>query len=107
MTKFCIILVTCGGEKQARRIAESLVEEKLAACVNIVPRVDSVFAWKGKVNRQRETLLLIKTRISLFSKLSHQVKKLHSYEIPEIIALPVLAGERKYLNWLQSETSSR
>ena len=107
MTKFCIILVTCGGEKQAKRIAKSLVEDKLAACVNIVPRVDSIFSWKGKVNRQRETLLLIKTRISLFSKLSKKIKKIHDYETPEIIALPVLAGERKYLNWLQGETTSR
>ena len=104
MTQFCLVLVTCKSEPEARRIGQALVKQKLAACVNIMPKVNSLFFWNKKLSREREALLLIKTRKKLFSALSEAIKKLHSYKLPEIIALPILAGDRKYLNWLKSET---
>jgi periplasmic divalent cation tolerance protein len=79
-----------------------LVEERKAACVNIVPGVDSLFRWKGKIDSARESLLLVKTRASLFSEIISLVKETHSYEVPEIIALPIIGGSEEYLKWLDS-----
>ena len=95
-----IILITTGNEKEAHKIAESLVKEKKAACVNIVPRVDSLFWWKGKLDSARESLLLVKTKTSLFPEIVELVKRTHSYQVPEIIALPIIAGSEDYLKWL-------
>ena len=105
MNKFCVVLVTCGNAKEAKRIAQSLLREKLAACVNIIPRVDSIFYWKNKMSQECETMLLIKTRANLFAKLSTTVSKMHSYQVPEIIALPIVSGEKNYLNWMEKETT--
>ncbi|MDH5365324.1 MAG: divalent-cation tolerance protein CutA [Dehalococcoidia bacterium] len=95
-----IILITAGSEEEAHRIAESLVKGKKAACVNIVPRVDSLFWWEGKLDSARESLLLVKTKASLFPEIVELVKRTHSYEVPEIIALPIIAGTEDYLKWL-------
>jgi periplasmic divalent cation tolerance protein len=95
-----IVLITAGSEEEAHRIAELLVKEKKAACVNIVPRVDSLFWWEGKLDSARENLLLVKTKASLFPEIVELVKRTHSYEVPEIIALPITAGSEDYLNWL-------
>jgi periplasmic divalent cation tolerance protein len=95
-----IILITAGSEEEAHRIAESLVKGKKAACVNIVPRVDSLFWWEGKLNSARESLLLVKTKASLFPEVVELVKRTHSYEVPEIIALPIVAGSEDYVKWL-------
>jgi periplasmic divalent cation tolerance protein len=95
-----IVLITAGSEEEVNRIAESLVKEKKAACVNIVPRVDSLFWWEGKIDSARESLLLVKTKASLFSEIVELVKRIHSYEVPEIIALPIIAGSEDYLKWL-------
>ena len=97
-----IVLITAGSEEEARKIAKSLVREKKAACVNIVPRVDSVFRWKGKIDSARESLLLIKARASLLAEIISLVKQVHSYEVPEIIALPIIGGSEEYLKWLDS-----
>jgi periplasmic divalent cation tolerance protein len=97
-----VVLITTGGEEEARKIAELLVTEKKAACVNIVPRVDSLFRWKGKIESARESLLLVKTRASLLSEIISLVKQVHSYEVPEIIALPIIGGSEEYLKWLYS-----
>jgi periplasmic divalent cation tolerance protein len=97
-----IVLITAGSEKEARKIAELLVKEKKAACVNIVPGVDSLFRWKGKIDSARESLLLVKTRASLFPEIIRLVKETHSYEVPEIIALPIIGGSEEYLKWLDS-----
>ena len=105
MTQFCLVLVTCGNSAEAKEISRALVKERLAACVNIIPRMDSIFYWKNKISEERETLLIVKTRISLFSKLSKSVKGLHSYQVPEIIALPIISGEKNYLNWMEKETA--
>ena len=81
-----IVLITAGSEEEASRIARLLVKEKKAACVNIVPRVDSLFRWKGKIDSARESLLLVKTRASLLSEIISLVKEAHSYKVPEIMA---------------------
>jgi periplasmic divalent cation tolerance protein len=87
---------------EARRIARAVVGARLAACVNILPRaVTSIYRWKGKVESARESLLLIKTSKKRLAKLQASVQRLHSYEVPEFIALPLLAGSRAYLTWLE------
>jgi periplasmic divalent cation tolerance protein len=96
-----VVLVTCGTLTEARRIARVVVTKRLAACVNIVSSpVESVYLWKNKVERAREYLLLIKTTANLFARLEKEVKHLHSYDVPEFIALPISAGSREYLSWL-------
>ena len=95
-----IVLITASSEEEAHKIAESLVNEKKAACVNIVPKVDSLFWWKDKLDSARESLLLVKTKASLFPEIVELVKRTHSYELPEIIALPIAAGSEDYLKWL-------
>jgi periplasmic divalent cation tolerance protein len=101
-TERIIVLITAGSEEEARKIAKLLVKEKKAACVNIVPGMDSLFRWKGKMDSARESLLLVKTRASLFSEIISLVKEAHSYEVPEIIALPIVGGSEEYLKWLDS-----
>jgi|ERR1700674_777813 len=96
-----VVLVTCGTLAEARRIARVVVTKRLAACVNIVlSPVESVYLWKNKVEKAREILLLIKTTAHLLAGLEREVKRLHSYAIPEFIALPIAAGSREYLSWL-------
>jgi periplasmic divalent cation tolerance protein len=94
--------MAAGSEEEAGRIAELLVKENKAACVNIVPGVESFFRWKGKIVSARESLLLVKTRASLLSEIISLVKEAHSYEVPEIIALPIIGGSEEYLKWLDS-----
>jgi periplasmic divalent cation tolerance protein len=97
-----VVLITAGSDEEAHNIAELLVKEKKAACVNIVPGVDSLFRWKGKIDSARESLLLVKTKVSLFPEVVTLVKEVHSYEVPEIIALPIIGGSEEYLEWLDS-----
>ena len=94
-----VVLITASNEEEANRIAELLVKGKRAACVNIVPRVDSLFWWEEQLDSARESLLLVKTRAALFPEIVELVKKTHSYEVPEIIALPIIAGNEEYLTW--------
>ena len=101
MTDKCLVLVTCGSTAEARRIARAVVEERLAACVNILPgAVASIYRWKGKMESARERLLLIKTSRKRLAKLRAAVKRLHSYDVPQFIAVPIVAGSRAYLVWL-------
>lgn len=99
-TEYGVVLVTAGSVEQAEAIAQSLIAQKLAACVNLFP-VDSLYLWQGAVNRDREYQLIIKTDLAKFDELAKQIKTLHSYEVPEIIALPIVAGSQSYLGWLQ------
>src|SRR3989442_15945465 len=101
-----IVLVTCGTLAEGRRIARSAVSKRLAACVNIIlSPVESFYSWKGNLEKAREYLLLIKTTARRLPELEKQVKRLHSYETPEFIALPIVAGSRAYLAWLQENVS--
>jgi periplasmic divalent cation tolerance protein len=95
-----IVLITAGSDEEAQKIAKLLVNEKKAACVNIVLGVDSLFRWNGKIDSARESLLLVKTRASLLSEIISLVKEAHSYEVPEVIALPIIGGSEEYLKWL-------
>jgi len=97
-----VVFVTTSSEKEASEIACYLVERGLAACVNIIKGVSSVYVWKGKVEESRECLLVIKSRIDYFEKLINAIKEKHSYEVPEIIALPIIAGNREYIDWLNN-----
>ncbi len=98
-----VVFITVSGEEEARRIAGVLVEARKAACVNIVSGVDSVFWWKGELDSERESLLIVKTRAALLSEVVELVKGAHSYDVPEIIALPIVAGNEDYLDWLDQE----
>ena len=96
-----VVLITTPTIREARAIGKKLVKEKLAACANILPRVESVFFWKGRVHQQREALMVIKTQRTAFGRLVKRVKSLHSYSVPEIIALPITRGSKEYLQWIR------
>ncbi len=98
--------MTAGSEDQAVRIARALVEERLAACVNLVAPVRSIYRWGRAVEDEREFLLLIKTRKTLYPRLERRVRELHSYEVPEIVALAPAAGHQPYLDWLFESTAA-
>lgn len=103
MTDKIVVLVTCESAKEARRVARALIERRLAACVNILGTpVQSIYHWKGKVESAKESLLFIKTSRQRFESLQDAVQELHSYEVPEIIALPVVKGSRDYLAWISN-----
>jgi len=100
-----IVIVTCPDAKTAKRIASSIIRKRLAACVNVITGVRSVYRWKGKIEEASEKLLLIKSRRRLLNKIVQVVKQNHPYLVPEIVALPIIGGSREYLQWLTKETS--
>lgn len=96
-----VVLVTCASSAEAKRIASGLVGKRLAACGNVLgTQVVSIYRWKGKVERAKEVLLILKTTRKTFPALEKEVRRLHSYDVPEIIALPVIAGSGAYLSWI-------
>ena len=97
---FQLVLTTAGSDEQAETIARSLVERNLAGCVNIVSGVCSVYRWKGEVTREEEKLLLIKTSARLFEPVREAIREIHTYEVPEVIAIPLADGDPEYLRWL-------
>jgi periplasmic divalent cation tolerance protein len=101
MTDKRIVLSTAGSEDEARKIAHHLVEHRLAACVNIVPRVESIYRWQEKVESTEEWLLLIKTTAEKFPAVRDAIRKLHSYELPECVAISVEDGCAEYLDWIE------
>ncbi len=103
MTGKIIVFCMCESLEQADTIATSLVERQLAACVNILPQVTSVYRWKDALEKSSEVMLVIKTRHTLFEELSAEILRLHSYEVPEIVALPITAGSSAYLKWIDKE----
>ena len=100
MTDKRIVLSTAGSEDEARKIARHLVESRLAACVNIVPQVESIYRWQGKVETAREWLLFVKTSAERFPEVRDAIRELHSYELPECIAISIEDGSLEYLQWL-------
>jgi periplasmic divalent cation tolerance protein len=99
-----VLLVTASSQAEAEKIAQKVVEHRLAACVTILPPVQSVFRWEGKINHETEILLIIKSQKSVFEPLRQLLLANHSYQVPEIIALPIVAGLPEYLKWLEDET---
>jgi periplasmic divalent cation tolerance protein len=99
-----ISFATCKDRRQASAIAKALVNEKLAACVTIVPAVASIYVWEGKLEEGREVLLIIKSRAALSKKLTARVKALHSYSVPEIVTIPIASGNPDYLRWVREST---
>ncbi len=104
--EFVLVLVTTNSQEEAGRIARALVDSRLAACVNIISGIRSIFRWKGKIWDEGELLLLIKTRTALFERVEGVIREIHSYEVPEIIATPITRGSEPYLNWLRESTLS-
>jgi periplasmic divalent cation tolerance protein len=100
MTNKRLVLTTASSHEEARKIANALVERRLAACVNILPQIDSIYRWKEKVEEAQEFQLLIKTTESAMESLRDTIQELHSYEVPECIVLPIESGSEKYLNWI-------
>jgi periplasmic divalent cation tolerance protein len=100
MTDKIVVLSTCASPEEAERIAHALVEKRLAACVNVLPAIRSIYRWKDGIEDQSETLLVIKSSRGLFDPLRAQLEKMHSYEVPEVIALPIVAGAEGYLEWM-------
>jgi len=102
--EYCLVLTTTSNIDEAKIIANKLVQNKLAACTNIVPKIISIYSWKNEICEDEEFLLLIKTRKASFEAVKDCILKLHSYELPEIIMLPVEKGYEKYLGWIKEET---
>ena len=107
MKSYIQITTTTETKEEAEKIAQYLVVEKLAACVQIAGPITSIYRWKGKVENTQEWLCLIKTREELYDKVETAIKKLHSYETPEIIAVPIIKGSKEYLNWLDDEAGKK
>ena len=105
MTDKRIVLTTCGSEEEARRLAYYLVENKLAACVNVISQVNSIYRWQGKVESAWEWLLVVKTTKKIFPKVREAILGLHSYETPECIVLSVEGGSSSYLQWIDESVS--
>jgi periplasmic divalent cation tolerance protein len=107
MTDKIVVLTNCGSAEEAARIARALVEKKLAACVNVMPAGRSIYRWKGVIEDQQESLLVIKSSRGLFHDLRVEIEKLHSYEVPEVIAVPIVDGSEGYLEWLDRELAAK
>ena len=105
MTDKVLVLTTAGSEQEARKIANELVERKLAACVNIVPRIQSVYRWEGKVESAEEFLLIIKTAKTRTEDVKVAIRELHSYDLPECIVISIESGSEKYLKWMEESVS--
>lgn len=106
MSNDLIVFVTAPNRDEAARIAEALVSERLAACVNIVATIESIYRWKGEVTHDSESLMIIKTTQVCYQELERRVKELHSYTTPEVVALRIDQGSEQYLNWLRDSTST-
>lgn len=101
---YIVVLITAPNEDEAVKISKILVEEKLAACVNILKDIRSIYFWQGKVEDEQEVLMIVKTKSELFEELEKKVKSLHSYTVPEIIGIKIKKGSESYLNWISEVT---
>lgn len=101
---YMVVLITGSNEDEAVKIAKTLVEEKLAGCVNIVKNIRSIYFWQDKIEDDSEVLMIVKTKAELFNELEKRVKSLHSYSVPEIIGIKIKKGSESYLNWLKEVT---
>ena len=100
-----VSLATCGSQEEARKLARTLLDERLIACANIVPGVTSIYRWEGKVNEDSEWLLVMKSTETLSERLATRIRELHSYDVPETVTFPVTSGNPAYLDWVEGETA--
>jgi periplasmic divalent cation tolerance protein len=107
MTDKCVVLTTAGSKDEAKKIAHALVERKVAACVNIIPKIESIYRWQGKVETAEEWLLVIKTTVAALDGVRDAIKELHSYELPECFSISIAAGSEEYLKWIADEVDYR
>jgi periplasmic divalent cation tolerance protein len=105
LTGYGVVFVTAASRQEAEAIATSLVQSQLAACVSLLP-IHSIYAWQGELHQEQEWQLLIKTDLGQFQTLETKIRELHSYEVPEIIALPLVAGSQPYLEWISAQTKN-
>ena len=101
---YVVIYCTVPNKKEGKQIAKVLIKKKLAACVNIIDKLESVFSWDGEMVEEKEAMMVIKTRKELFENISHVIQELHSYNVPEVIALPIIGADETYLKWIAHET---
>ena len=101
---YCIINVTTATKEDAEKIATYLTENELAACCNIIDNITSIYKWQNKLNKDKEVLMIIKTKTQLYPRVEEEIKRLHSYDIPEIICIPIIGGSKEYLNWIEEQT---
>jgi len=101
---YCIINCTVSNRNDGIEIAQKLIEKRLIACCNIIDNITSLYTWNNKLNKDNEVLLIMKTKTQLYSQVEDEIKKLHSYEVPEIICTPIIAGSKDYLNWIEEQT---
>ena len=106
-SSYCVVFITTASEEEGRRIADRLLERKLCACVSLVPRVDSRFWWQGQLDSSSESMLIAKTKRSVLNELGRVVREAHSYQVPEIIALPIVWGSQSYLDWIEAEVQAK
>ncbi len=104
MSNHVVIYITAGSESEAEKIGHTLVEERLVACSNIISPIRSIYSWQGKICDDKEALMMLKTKKELFKQIVIRVEELHSYDVPEIIAIPIIDGSSKYLSWIDEET---
>lgn len=104
--EFCLVYMTAGSLGEATRIAETLVGERLAACVNLIEHMTSIYRWEGKITRDEEVVMIAKTRRDLVESLTDRVKALHSYSFPCVVSLPIETGNSEFLEWIKDETMS-
>lgn len=104
MSDYIVLFVTASSLEEARKIGLTLVEEQVVACANIIPQLQSIFHWQGKICQEEEVLILLKTQNHLFDRIKQRIQELHSYQVPEIIALPIQQGLEPYLSWISTET---
>ena len=100
---YTVLFITTANAEEAQRISSTLLNQKKAACVNIVPKVSSLFWWQDKLDSAQESLLIVKTKTSLLNEIVTLVREIHSYDVPEIIALPIVGGNQDYLDWIGKE----
>lgn len=100
---YAIVYITTSGMDESEKIANVLVEEKLAGCTNIIPSIKSIYLWKGDIESDSESIVMAKTRVSNVESIIKRVKEIHSYDIPCILAIPIIEGSKDYLEWLESE----
>lgn len=107
MTDKIVVYSTCSSAEEAKKLAAHLIEQRLAACVNVFAAVDSFYRWQGQIRQEAEYLLIIKTSRELFDRVRAEWERLHTYEVPELIAVPIVEGAPNYLNWMEAELGQK